>query len=139
MQAIYLKNNQVMYNSIMSAGRPPSKPRTSLGDNIAFARKESGITQSQLAKKIGVTQRVITYWEREPVALKPQQLSNLADALDVSTDFLLGREEKKPRQNAPTGKATKILSQISTLPRKQQERLIEQIEISIAGYQAKQS
>src|SRR3954470_823618 len=83
------------YNADMPMGRPTTKPRTPMGERIAAARQQAGITQQQLATKLGVTQRVVTYWERKPVALKPEQLASLAAALRVTADFLLGRQEPK--------------------------------------------
>ena len=74
------------YIERMPAGRPAAKPRPVLGEQIAKARREKNLTQKDLADMLEVTQRVITYWEREPVALKPEQLSALADALGEVDD-----------------------------------------------------
>ena len=115
------------YNHYMAQGRPASKPRTELGIQIVLARKEKGLTQQDLADKLKVSQRVITYWERRPVALKPEQLSALADALEVSTDFLLGREVT-PKKTSPKGKAQLVFDQISKLPRGKQKVIFEMLE-----------
>lgn len=112
----------------MKTGRPASNPRPPLGERIAQARKAIGLTQLQLAEKLGVSQRVVTYWERESVSLKPEQLSALADALEVSADFLLGRELAKKRGNGPQGKAKRILDAIAKMPRGQQEKVFDVIE-----------
>ena len=134
MQVITYKNNHMAYTDDMPPGRPASKPRPILGTQISLARKEKGLTQQELADKLNVTQRVITYWEREPVALKPEQLSTLADALDVSTDFLLGREKTKGRGNGPKGKAKHIFEAVSKLPRTQQEKIFDLLEPFISAH-----
>ena len=118
----------------MPPGRPASKPRTELGSQIAVARKEKGFTQQELADALGVTQRVITYWEREPVALKPEQMSALADALGVTADFLLGRERPKRRGGGPKGKAKHIFEEVSRLPRSQQEKIFDLLEPFISAH-----
>ena len=51
----------------------------------------AGLTQARLA----VTQPVVAYWGREPVALHVEQLAALADALAVTADCLLGRSDAK--------------------------------------------
>ena len=111
----------------MPQGRPASKPRTALGVQIAKARKEKGLTQQELADTLKVSQRVITYWERRPVALKPEQLSDLADALEVSSDFLLGREELL-KKSSPKSKAQIVFEQVSQLPRGKQKIVLEMLE-----------
>ncbi len=116
-------------------GRPPAKPRSSLGERIAIARLALGLTQKELAQKIGVTQRVVTYWERESVSIRPEQLNALADALGVSADDLMGRATtKKTRQSgpAPVGKIRRVFEDVSRLPRYQQLKIVEVVEALVA-------
>ena len=134
MQAETYKFNRIEYNADMPPGRPASKPRPTLGTQISLARKEKGFTQQQLAEKLKVTQRVITYWEREPVALKTEQLSELADALGVTADFLLGRDKPKGRGTGPKGKAKHIFEEVSKLPRTQQEKIFDLLEPFISAH-----
>ena len=77
--------------SFMKQGRPSTKPRTDFGRRMADARERAGITQQQLAEKLGTSQRAVAHWERDPVALRPDQIAAVADALNVTTDELLGR------------------------------------------------
>ena len=112
----------------MPAGRPPSRERTTLGERIASARLQAGLTQTDLANRASVTQRVIAYWEREAVSLRPEQVQALADALNISADDLLGRKATKARGNGPVGRAKKLFDSISRLPRHQQEKIISILE-----------
>ena len=127
------------YNVGMPMGRPTTKTRTPMGERIASARQQAGITQQQLATKLGVTQRVVTYWEREPVALKPEQLASLAAALRVTADFLLGRQESKARGPGPTGKARQVFERVSQLPRATQQRILANVEDSLTAYEARKA
>jgi transcriptional regulator with XRE-family HTH domain len=110
-----------------------------MGERIASARQQAGITQQQLASKLGVTQRVVTYWEREPVALKPEQLAALAAALQVTADFLLGRQESIARGTGPTGKARQVFERVSRLPRATQQRILANVEDSLTAYEARKA
>ena len=134
MQAISYNFSRKVYNWDMAIGRPPTKPRTLLGDRIAEARRIAGLSQMQLARKLETTQRVISYWEREPVALKPEQMINLADALNTSADFLLGREAQSIRGKGPAGKARRVFEAVSKLPRKQQDKILDVIEPFISSH-----
>lgn len=62
-----------------------------IGVIIKELRTEKGISQSALAKAIGVSQKAIDYWEREVNEPKASYIVRLADFFDVSSDFLLGR------------------------------------------------
>ncbi len=77
--------------SFMKQGRPTTKPRTDFGQRLADARERAGLTQQQLADKLRTSQRALARWERDPVALRPDQLAVLADTLSVSLDHLIGR------------------------------------------------
>jgi transcriptional regulator with XRE-family HTH domain len=128
MQAVsYIQQND-SYSWDMRQGRPTQTKRPALGERIAHARQQAGLTQAQLAQKLGTTQRVVTYWEREAVSLKPEQLAALAVALGVSADVLLGLSSAKQRGTGPVGKARRLFDAISRLPRHQQEKIITLLE-----------
>jgi transcriptional regulator with XRE-family HTH domain len=64
----------------------------SLGQRIVHYRKKAGFLQKELAAAIGITPTALNYYEkdkREPTVLV---LANLADALGITGDALLGRE-----------------------------------------------
>ena len=62
-------------------------------------RKRKGLTQTQVAQYIGISQNNYSYWENGKVKIDNDSLQKLADLFDVSVDYLLGREEKKPPEN----------------------------------------
>lgn len=118
------------------AGRPAQRPRTPFGERLAAAREQAGLTQAQLADKLGTTQGAVTHWERMPVSLRPEQLAALADALGVSTDFLLDRPNAKPpAPKTPPGKLRQVFEKAYLLPRHQQNKIVEFVETYIDTYQ----
>ena len=123
------------YLAGMKAGRPAQRPRTPFGERIAQARDLAGLTQLQLAEKLGTSQEVIAYWERKPVALRAEQLAALAEALGVSGDYLLGRHEAKPLAKSPGGKLRQVFEKAYLLPRSQQSKIVEFVETYIDTYQ----
>ena len=60
-----------------------------IGEKIAKLRKEKGLTQSQLAEMINVSNKTISRWETGEGYPEISLLVPLAKALGVSTDYLL--------------------------------------------------
>jgi len=83
---------------------------------------------------LGVSPRAYAFWEREPVALRADQLAALADFLKVSVDFLVGRQSAKPRSGGPAGKMRKLFEEASTLPRSQQQKVTALLEAFVAQH-----
>jgi transcriptional regulator with XRE-family HTH domain len=106
----------------MPKGRPASKTRTALGERIAKARLSAGLTQEQLAKTMGVSQRVVTYWEREAVVLRAHQLVELAEVLQTPVEELLGHKRKKKDRMATA------FENLRRLAPPDQKRLLQELE-----------
>jgi len=112
----------------MPAGRPSKFQRTPFGERLFTARQHSGLSQMQMAEKLGVTQPTYADWERRTTTLRPEHISELANILNVSVDYLLGRGNKSKQRGGPIGKARRILEEVSALPRHQQQRIISVVE-----------
>lgn len=63
------------------------------GDRLREARNKRGLTQLQLAEKAGITKEMISVYERDLGYPQALTLLYIADALEVSTDYLLGRDK----------------------------------------------
>lgn len=63
------------------------------GTILKELRIKSGMTQKELAAKLGVTKSVVSYYELAERTPSPEILLKLANIFHVSTDFLLGREK----------------------------------------------
>lgn len=68
----------------------------SFGRRLAELRKAAGFTQKQLADEFGVSRRQIAYYETETGHPPASFLIDLARALNVSTDELLGLKAARP-------------------------------------------
>lgn len=103
----------------MAARKRRSAAEESLGDRIRRYRLAKGLTQTQLGERIGVSQRVVAYYEVKGISPPPELLVRIADALDVSTDVLLGRKKGSDRGGAePAGNVRRLrhLKQLDELP-----------------------
>lgn len=63
-----------------------------LGERIKLKRKESKLTQKQLAEKLGIDHTTISKWESDTYEPDTKSLNALSEILRVSTDYLLGRK-----------------------------------------------
>lgn len=66
-----------------------------LGQSIKNARNKKGITQAELAAKIGVYQATLSYWETDRNCPSLLFAICIADVLEMTLDELVGRTVKK--------------------------------------------
>jgi len=118
----------------------PSKvpPSSGFGRRLTAIRQERGLTQTQLAELIDSTQRVISYYETVADSAPGPIIVQLAQALAVSADELLGlKPPKKARQvseDPETKRLWKKFQQVQELSEKDQRAVIRLIN-SLASAQ----
>ena len=69
-------------------------------DLLYELRKEKGLTQSELAEKLGITNKAVSKWETGEAMPDTAQLLPLAEILGVSVDELLRGERKSAEGKA---------------------------------------
>ena len=65
-----------------------------LGNRIKELRKAQNINQDELAEKLFVSRQTISNWENDNIQPSIEMLERLASCLSVTTDYLLGRDDK---------------------------------------------
>jgi transcriptional regulator with XRE-family HTH domain len=63
------------------------------GSIVVELRKEKGISQTDLAKQLGIHKNVLGRYERDEVKPSIEVARNIADILDVSLDYLTGKTD----------------------------------------------
>lgn len=66
--------------------KPPA-----IGEKVRQLRLARGLTQTELGKRIGVSQRLVAYYEGRGVSPAPELLVKLARALETSVEELVAR------------------------------------------------
>jgi transcriptional regulator with XRE-family HTH domain len=61
-----------------------------IGDRIASLRKQKNISQTELGKTVGVSREIIGRYERNEVIPSVEVAKKIADAFEVSLDYLVG-------------------------------------------------
>lgn len=88
-----------------------------VGELIRKTRMEKGLTQEELADKVGVKKSAVAKWENGRVSeIKRSNLKNLADALGLNPNQLLGEHVNKSASDGLTDSQRKLIDFARTVP-----------------------
>lgn len=73
-----------------------------LGEKLQRLRRARGMTQEQLAEKVGVSRQSLSGWENDTALPDTANVIALAELFGVTTDYLL-REAPSAGEEAPSG------------------------------------
>jgi len=78
-----------------------------LSEKITYCRRRNGLSQEELAERIGVSRQAVSKWETGEAQPEIGKLRRLSDEFGVSADWLLNEEEPvEPKQTQETAPAT---------------------------------
>lgn len=104
-----------------------------IGENIKRIRKEKGITQKELGKRLGITQAAIGQFENNNSNLKMDTIKKIADALGVNytrliieTPFCSGSKEERSKMNDE--ELAEYLAYLITNNEKEKEEILSRVE-----------
>lgn len=107
-----------------------------VGSRIREARKRLGLNQEQLAELARLNRVTIAKYESGKVEPGAQALSRIADALEITVDQLLGRDEEPPPQPQPamTIEARILARGVDKLPVAERERALNAMRVIFSDY-----
>jgi transcriptional regulator with XRE-family HTH domain len=109
----------------------------SFGDRLASLRKAAGYTQVELAAEMGITQRMVAYYEAPNAQPPAHLLPQLAQTLGVSVDVLLGLAEPRRAKKIATNRLERRLLEIEKLDPKAKRQLTQLLDTFIEGEKLK--
>ena len=120
-----------METAALARPRASVKARTGdgFGPRLAQIRKGRGISQEALGEAVGVSQRVIAYYEADDAQPPGPMLADLARALRVTTDEMLGLAPV--RDDLATPRTARLLARLrraADLPAHDQRAVITFVE-----------
>lgn len=98
------------------------------GARLAALRQGRGLSQEALATEVGVSRRVIAYYEARDAQPPGALLGSLARALKVSTDALLGLTPIATKTSPKTARLLKRLQRIEELPPADQRAVLKLVD-----------
>ena len=103
------------------------------GQRLARIRKEKGLTQVELAQKMGIIQVLISDYERDKLRPYHEIVAKLAQAMEVTADELLGLKTTAVSNKKPSLKLMRRMKKIAGLPPTQQKTLLRTIDTFLRG------
>lgn len=106
----------------------------SFGKRLAEVRKRKNLSQEDVAKHLGTKSPVIGRYERDEMKPSIDTATKLADFLEVSLDYLVGKADAE----IDTLTLNRIL-EVQKLPKDVRDKLFYFIDMSIRDYKAKKA
>jgi transcriptional regulator with XRE-family HTH domain len=98
-----------------------------LGKRIAERRKAQGLTQVELAERLGVSQQTLAHYEVGRLRVAVAMLPALAKELAVPVEDLVGMPATKAKRG-PAPKLQQQIEQIQQLPRTKQRFVMQMLD-----------
>jgi transcriptional regulator with XRE-family HTH domain len=110
-----------------------AKATETIGARIARLRRDKGMTQTELAQALGVSQPVVSDYENDVIKVSGEMVIQLAQVLGTSADEILWLE-KLARSNGPikNRRLYRQLQNIEKLPKRDQQALLRTIDAFLA-------
>ena len=109
-----------------------------LGERLARLRRDKGLTQVELADKIGIIQPVLSDYERGRLRPYAEMVARFCVALDVSADELLGLKtprRDRSRDDPETRRFWKTFQLVVSLPEKDRRAVIRLVNSLVSSKQ----
>ena len=88
--------------------------KQSFGAMIAAMRKEQGMTQLELAEKMGVTDKAVSKWERDLSFPDVDSIPRLAEIFDVTVDELM-QVKSDSKENGKVKRISEVVLKVIAL------------------------
>ena len=107
----------------------------SIGKQISKLRKLRGLTQKQLADKIGISRSAIADYEHGKNHIYDLMILSIANALDVSPNDVLCFSKKNVIDFNPSLRLMKRIEKIIQLPPAQQKAILRTLDLALKASQ----
>lgn len=116
-----------MKKRAMTADTPGERAQE-IGQRVAALRHEKGLSQQELAQRLGVAQSVVSDYERGILRLHGELLLELAEIFGATPNEVLGIEARPQRRGPQNQRLSRRLQEFEKLPRRDQEALLRTID-----------
>ena len=97
----------------------------SFGERLARLRQAAGYSQRDFASEVGISQRMVVYYEKASERIPIHLMPLFAKALGVSADQLLGIEKVKDNGRSRDNRLWRRFSQVEKLPTNQRKQIVQ--------------
>jgi transcriptional regulator with XRE-family HTH domain len=107
------------------------------GARLAELRKHAGYTQVEFAEDVGISQRMVAYYESPEAHPPAHLLPDMARVLGVSTDELLGLAPVKRAKKIGSSRLQRRLQQIERLEPTEKRQILQVLDTLLESAQLK--
>jgi transcriptional regulator with XRE-family HTH domain len=108
------------------------------GERLAQLRKDAGYTQVEFASEVGITQRMVAYYEAPDAHPPAHLLPQMAQVLAVSVDVLLGVSQPRRPKKSATNRLERRFMEIEKLDPKAKRQIAQFLDTFIEREKLKQ-
>jgi len=120
-------------SSVRRKVRPDSADQRKIGQNLRHVRKRSGLTQAEVAEKLGTKQALVSDYELGKLRLHGRLLIAFAKLFRTSADEILGIKDAKPNGIVTDRRFIRRLQQIEALPKRKKQALLTTLDEFLRG------
>ena len=132
MQAKSIECCVVPYDEEMQAGRPRKTTKSDFAERLTAFREAAGLSQRQMATRLGISQPSYVLWEQRNVSLRADQVLQLSNILGVSVEELYDSGKNGKRRGGPQGRARRTFETVSKLSQHQQKKILDVVDALLA-------
>src|SRR5262245_21298801 len=106
-----------------------------IGKRISILRSRQGLTQVALAAKLEMSQPLLSRYDRSDLRLHGELIADLAKALSVPSDEILGLTKPKENGFRPVKdrRLLRLAQEVDRLPTRDRQALVKTIERFLKG------
>lgn len=119
--------------------RKKNGSRPGFGERLRVLRTAAGYTQQELAQELGISRRRVAYYEGETEHPPAALLADLAAALGVTTDALLGVASLPKRTAKPDTRLQRRMKQIERMSPRERRQVLQLLDALIEREQLRAS
>jgi transcriptional regulator with XRE-family HTH domain len=95
------------------------------GERLLRLRQQAGFSQRELGEQLGLSQRMVAYYEGQSSRAPDHLLAPLADVFGITTDELLGVKKRRAQEPKPSNlRLWRRFRQIEKLPARERKQLL---------------
>lgn len=105
-----------------------------IGEHIMIIRKQKSFSQGELGKRIGTSGDIIGRYERGVITPSIEVIIKIADELEVSIDYLVGKTNLELDKSALSR-----LEDIATLPKEEKAHVFKVLDALLRDYKTQRA
>jgi transcriptional regulator with XRE-family HTH domain len=135
----YNRRHDTYEENVMPKRKMDVEDQETFGDRLARFRQTAGYSQRALAAEIGISNRMVAYYEKESQYPPTHLMPVLAKALGVTADQLIGLEKVKDEGKQRDNRLWRRFSQVEKLPSPKRKQIVQILDAFLESEKLKKA